>query len=98
MGVGWHQGHSHRDGILVEINQEHNFKSLIGILQKLPVQVPGPEMVRVECDCVRAAGARTGRIMGPRKGYLDGTSGLAGAAGTLPRWPPQINVNYRIME
>ena len=27
MGVGWHQGHSHRDGILVEINQEHNYKS-----------------------------------------------------------------------
>ena len=51
MGVGWYQGYSPRDGtrdtllgrdgILVEINQEHNFKSLIGILQKLPVQVPG---------------------------------------------------------
>ena len=85
MGVGWHrsQGYSHRDWILVQISQEQNIKSLIGSLQKLPVQVQGPEMVWEECDCVRAAGARTRRIMGPRKGYLDGTSVLAGAAGTL---------------
>ena len=66
MGVGWHrsQGYSHRDWILVQISQEQNIKSLIGSLQKLTVQVQGPEIVYEECDCVRAAGARTRRIMG----------------------------------